>query len=265
MGRRSAPRNHAGVHFLGSRFAADLVRLAGVGPGDLVFDLGAGLGALTSPLADSGARVVAVERDEQYAERLRRRFATRPNVTVVTGDLRLVPLPRRDFRVVANIPFATTAALLRRLLDPPGSRLTSAYLVVEWGAGRRLSAWSREPAGAWWGARFELRSVHRLNREAFRPPPTVDAEVLAVDRCALAPGAEAALRELLRLAGRDPDRSLRTLLAARFGPGELRALGLDPRAPAGTVGAAGWRALAVALGARNARARRGARSASRRV
>lgn len=246
MGRRPAPRNPAGAHFLRSRFAADLVRLAGVGPGDLVLDLGAGLGALTAPLAATGARVVAVERDERYARRLRDRFAAAPNVTVVTADLRTVPLPRRDFRVVANIPFGTTAALLRRLLDPPGPALASAYVVVQWGAARRLTAHARQGAGAWWGARFELRGVRRLRRGAFQPPPTVDAEVLAVERYELPTGTEAALRGLLRLAARQPHRPLRALLAGRLGPGQLRALGLDPAAPAATVDAAGWRALAVA-------------------
>lgn len=272
MGQRPAPRNPAGTHFLRSRFAADLVHLAGIGPDDLVLDLGAGLGALTAPLADTGAKVVAVERDERYAQRLRDRFAAAPNVTVVTGDLRAVPLPRRDFRVVANIPFATTAALLRRLLDPPGSALASAYLVVEAGAARRLSAWSRQPAGAWWGARFTLRRVRHLSREAFRPPPTVDAEVLAIERYALPPGTQAALRELLRLADRAPDRSLRALLPGRLGPNELRVLGLDPGMRAGAVRAEGWRALAVAVrrsakpASRGAgRASRDARAAARRV
>jgi len=48
-----------------------------------------------------------------------------------------VALPRRDFHVVANIPFATTQALLRRLLDPPRPALKSALLVVEAGAAPR--------------------------------------------------------------------------------------------------------------------------------
>jgi len=60
-----------------------------------------------------------------------------PNVTVVAADLRTVALPRRDFHVVANIPFATTQALLRRLLDPPRPALKSALLVVEAGAAPR--------------------------------------------------------------------------------------------------------------------------------
>lgn len=212
-----------------------------------MLDLGAGLGALTAPLAATGAHVIAVERDERYARRLRHRFGALPNVTVVAADLRTVALPRRDFHVVANIPFATTQALLRRLLDPPRPALKSALLVVEAGAARGLCSWSRQPEGAWWGARFELNRMARLGREVFVPPPRVDAQVLAVTRVTLPAHAEAALRRLLRLARQTPGRPLRALLAGRLGPGELRGLGLDPRTPAGAVTGSGWRAVVLRL------------------
>ncbi|MDT5037767.1 MAG: rRNA (adenine-N6)-dimethyltransferase, partial [Micromonosporaceae bacterium] len=105
-GRDAAPPGRSGAHFLRPRFAAEIVRSTGVGPHDLVLDLGAGLGALTAPLAATGARVIAVERDLSYVRRLTARFADWPGVRVVSADLLAVPLPRRPFRVVANIPFA---------------------------------------------------------------------------------------------------------------------------------------------------------------
>lgn len=71
---------------------------------------------MTLPLARTGARVIAVERDERLAARLRRAGAPFPNVTGVTGDALRVPLPGRPFRVVANIPFSITTPLLPRLV-----------------------------------------------------------------------------------------------------------------------------------------------------
>ena len=80
-----------------------------------MLDLGAGYGAITAALAVSGARVIAVERDPRSAAVLRRRVSRNPLVSVVEADLREIPLPHRDFLVVANIPFAISTFLLRRL------------------------------------------------------------------------------------------------------------------------------------------------------
>src|SRR5213076_3278966 len=90
-----------GQHFLrSSAVAQDIVRSAGVAPGDLVMDLGAGTGVLTAALARAGADVLAVELDPVLAARLLARFPR-----VVEDDARRVALPRGPFHVVANLPF----------------------------------------------------------------------------------------------------------------------------------------------------------------
>jgi 23S rRNA (adenine-N6)-dimethyltransferase len=180
-GRRRPPANAPGAHFLPAWLAAEIVRGAQIRPDHLVFDLGAGLGALTAPLAASGARVVAVEINRGYAESLARRFASHPNVSVVTGDLRTVPLPGRDFRVVANLPFATTTDLLRRLLDAPAPRLVRADLVVERGfALRAIRSVSRQRLR--WNRCYEIRFVRSVPARYFHPPPAVDAALLVIER-----------------------------------------------------------------------------------
>jgi 23S rRNA (adenine-N6)-dimethyltransferase len=232
----------AGAHFLHPQVAAEIVRAAGVGPDDLVFDLGAGLGALTAPLAATGARVVAVERHPGYVGSLTRRFAGAPGVRVVHGDLLAVPLPRRPFRVVANIPFATTAALLRRLLDRGGPPVTRADLVVEYGVARRLTGRPRDAEARWWSIRFGLKITRRLPAGCFRPPPRVDAALVTISRYPLSSAAERRLARLLTQADRQPGRAVRKLVAD---PAALRAAGIDPAQPAGTVTPQGWRALVM--------------------
>ncbi len=104
---RSAPPNPAGAHFLRDQaLITQLVRGSGASMGKLAVDLGAGHGAITEALAAAGARVIAVERDPRLARQLRRRFDSQASIRVVEADLRCVPLPRRDFIVVANPPFA---------------------------------------------------------------------------------------------------------------------------------------------------------------
>jgi len=135
---------------------------------DVVVDLGAGLGALTRPLAATGARVIAVELHPQRASALRREFAG-SDVAVVERDLRYFTFPGRPFRVVANPPYAGINQLARRLLANP--RLLSADLVVAEGAARGLAA--RHP---------HVTLGARLPRHAFAHPPPTVARIVQVRR-----------------------------------------------------------------------------------
>jgi 23S rRNA (adenine-N6)-dimethyltransferase len=177
-------RAELGQHFLaGGRLAAELVEQAGVGAGDLVVEIGAGTGVLTAALAQRAGRVVAVECDPRLAERARARLAGFGNVRVVTGDALVLPVPRRPFRVVANLPFGATAAILRRLLGDPRTRLERADLVLQEQAARRYAA--RRPSSpetVAWGAWYDLGTGRRLGPSCFRPPPRVGAAVLVARR-----------------------------------------------------------------------------------
>lgn len=167
-----------GWHQLDPQWAGWLVAEAGIPRGALVLDVGAGHGALTAPLVEAGARVIAVEAHRQRAQFLRERFGAA--VVVVQTDAAVLRLPRRPYHVVANPPFGVTAAVLRRLLQP-GSRLQSAHLVLQdkaarWWAGPSAPGYGR------WGRRFALSVGPRLPRTAFAPRPRFDARVLVVVR-----------------------------------------------------------------------------------
>lgn len=152
-----------------------------MGSGDLVLDLGAGYGALTGPLARTGARVVAIELDPGLAGRLRRRFGDEPGVSVVEADLRKVPLPRRPFQVVASPPFALTTLLCRRLLGDPAVRLAGAELILEWGAAKWLAdPVPRDAQTARWAARYDITLIRRVPAASFSPPPRSDAAYLTI-------------------------------------------------------------------------------------
>jgi 23S rRNA (adenine-N6)-dimethyltransferase len=151
---------------------------AGIEPGDLVLDVGAGRGALTAPLLDRGARVVAIEMHPGRAADLRARFAS--GVTVVRADGADLRLPTRPFRVVANPPFAITTALLRRLVAP-GSRLVRADVIVPWHTARRWTS-GEAPGTARWRTTFAARLGRPIPRSAFSPPAPNGVAILVIER-----------------------------------------------------------------------------------
>ena len=236
-----------GRHALRSRaLADDLIRSAGVRPGDLVLDLGAGRGILTAALRDAGARVLAVELDADLAAGLRRRFSRDDRVCVVEGDAERVPIPQEPFAVVANLPFAFGTAILRRLLDDPGVPVRQIDAIVEWGlAEKRARLWPSTQLSSYWGAWHELSIARRIPRAAFAPPPSVDAAVLRAGRRAkpLVPPSDAAGYLRLLHLGFASEAPLRRRLPRGIVHRLAHELGFSPDAGARDLDAVQWAAL----------------------
>ena len=172
MSAAGRSRRAWGWHRLDDDWAARVVAAARVRPGELVLDIGAGDGALTSHLVRAGARVIAVELNAGRARALRERF---PGVTVLCADAAELRLPARPFRVVASPPFSITAELLRLLLARD-SKLTAADLVLQRAVVRKYVS-GGAPA-----RRFAAAAGLAVPRRAFRPPPRVDCAVLTLRR-----------------------------------------------------------------------------------
>jgi len=180
--RRASGDAARGQHLLRSdAIASELVGQAGIRPDELVLEIGAGLGRLTAPLARRGAHVIAVEIDQAFGARLRRRFGDTPNVEVVVADALDVALPAAPFRVVGNLPFGSTTPILRRLLDDTALDLTAVDVLIEWNVARKRT--SPRPTNLvslgwlpWWT--FDL--ARHLPASAFEPRPSVDAGFVAI-------------------------------------------------------------------------------------
>jgi 23S rRNA (adenine-N6)-dimethyltransferase len=182
---RSSRRRRLNQNLLTDRRLA--AELAGVtSPGDLVVELGAGSGALTIPIARRARKVIAVEINSRMAERLTARAAAEgllDHIEIVVADLLDVRLPSEPYRVAANPPFASTTAMLRRLLDDPDRGPERADLIVQWGvACKRTSSPPTSVQSLTWAPWWLFDIQRRIPRRSFRPMPSVDAAWLTITK-----------------------------------------------------------------------------------
>lgn len=167
-----------GQHFLlDEGIATEAVKLADIGPEDMVLEIGPGLGTLTNLLVEAKARLVTIEKSPALTEYLRRKFT---QVQVITGDATRIPWPPFD-KCVSNLPFNISSPVIFRLLGTPFRR---AVLMVQWEFARRLVASPGSPDYS----RLTVKSHYRADcqlgprvpRGAFWPQPSVDAALVAL-------------------------------------------------------------------------------------
>ncbi len=165
---------------------------------DTVLEIGPGLGALTHHLAERAGRVIAVELDQRLMPVLRAEFADRPHVSFVHGDIlelnpaELIRMLRPDqpgtasaaepYKVVGNLPYYITSAVLRHVLEslPPP---TLAVLLVQQEVAQRMVAQCGAMSLLAVSVQFYARprALHKIPAGAFLPRPKVDSRVVRLD------------------------------------------------------------------------------------
>ena len=182
------PSKGLGQNFLYERgIVQRMVKAAGIGPEDLVVEVGPGLGILTDELLRRAGEVVAVELDRRLAEHLRTAFADRATFRLVEGNALEVPIaalvpPGRPFAVAANLPYAVATAVLRHFLEqtPRPQRLT---LMLQREVAERLVAVPPNLTILGVAAQFYARPrlAFLVPPTVFIPPPTVESAVAILD------------------------------------------------------------------------------------
>ena len=260
---------------LGQNFLVDpntarrIARLAEVGVGDRVLEIGPGLGSLTLALAATGAEVRALELDRHLLPALESVVAGVPGVSIEQGDALEYDFASglgagpgdgrgqgdRGWVCVSNLPYNIATTVVLRLLDevPLVERL---LVMVQREVGERLAA---GPGSRVYGAvsvrvayHAEARVVGAVPPTVFLPRPKVDSALVRIDRrpapavsvddpeamFGLVRAGFAQRRKMLR-------RSLRGVLGDRV-DAVLTGAGIDPALRAEALGIEAWAALARA-------------------
>lgn len=199
------PKRDLGQNFLvDSNILTVIERIAELDPGDVVLEIGGGLGVLSEHLAPRCAHVHVVEIDRALLPALEEALAPLPNTTLHIADaleLDLAALDPAPTTVVANLPYGIAAtAILRTIEELPGVRRWVAMVQKE--VGERLAA---GPGRALYGVpsvlaqlACQVRVVRAVARTVFQPVPNVDSVLVRLDRTG--PAAPPRLRELVRAA-----------------------------------------------------------------
>jgi 23S rRNA (adenine-N6)-dimethyltransferase len=180
---RDRRRRVLSQNFLGGSHAVEMfMSMVNVGPDDLVLEIGAGEGMLTVALSQRCREVVAYEIDPHLVPRLRERTGARGNVHVVADDLLMAHPPAERFHVVGNVPFSITSQVVDWCLQARAMASATIITQLEYAKKRTggYGRWSLLTVETWPWFGWELRG--RINRDQFRPRPSVDTGVLRLTR-----------------------------------------------------------------------------------
>jgi len=175
--------SHYSQYFLRNpRLIKELVGHTSITKKDVVYDIGAGSGVISSVLATRCKAVVAIEPEPRTAAKLRLNMEDYSNVAVLQADFLTMPLPKTPYKVCANIPFHLSSPIVRRLTEstfPP----EAIYLVVQKQFANKLLPESKGftgQLGMLIGPQFAVRIRRRLLRTDFWPHPNVDTVFIEI-------------------------------------------------------------------------------------
>lgn len=252
-----APRRDLGQNFVGDpNTVRRIARLAQVGPGDHVVEIGPGLGSLTLALAETGAAITAVEVDRGIVPVLREVVAGQPNVTIVEGDAMALDWASvlaggERWVLVANLPYNVATPLVCDLLDLVPA-VTRMLVMVQREVAERFCASPRTPAYgavtvkvAYWAT---ARIAGTVPASVFVPRPNVESALAEITRRP-APATDAdptSMFALVRTAFGQRRKMLRRSLAGTVDPEVFGAAGIDPQRRPEELDVVEWGRLAQA-------------------
>ena len=266
------PRKRLGQNFLRDPVALGrIVRAADLSHEDVVVEVGAGVGTLTRPLAEHAGRVIALELDDGLVAILRDQVANLNNVQVLHGDVlqfSASQFPHHGYKVVGNLPYYITSAVLRHFLEKvPRPRLM--VVTVQREVADRIVAGPGKMSLLAVSVQFygQPRIVARLPAGAFYPPPQVDSAVVRIDvgeqPTIVLENAidEAMFFRVVRAGFSQKRKTLRNSLSAGLGLSPagveevLEQAGVDPRRRAETLSLKEWAEVVQVFSSRLAQTR----------
>ena len=249
-----------GQHFLRSeRALTSIVSAGALSPDDTVLEIGPGEGVLTEKLLASGARVIAVEKDDALYENLKSKFAQeieKGKLTLVHDDiLSYSLLPTSGYKVIANIPYNITGAILEKFLSSEHQPSLMVLLVQKEVAERIVVRDGKESILS-----ISVRVygkplyIEKVLAGSFVPAPKVDSAIIKITEISknfFAKISEEAFFKMLKAGFQSKRKKLSSNLSVVFDESlvlkAFQTLNLDENTRAEELGVEKWRQIGEIL------------------
>ncbi len=169
-------------HFLAKpAFVRRLISYAKLPKTKIVLDIGAGSGIITDSLVRSGFKeVIAIEPEPAAFAKLKQNLSDNLSIKLVNQDFLSYQLPKRDYNIFANIPFALSSDILHKLTlaDNPPQKI---YLIVQKQFAEKLLIDKMDfvgQLGASIAPWYKAKIRYLLRPSDFSPPPAVQTVLL---------------------------------------------------------------------------------------
>lgn len=250
-----------GQHFLFDlNLTRKIARAVSASPGDIILEVGPGPGGLTRALLETGAAVIAVERDARVLPALEEIADAYPGkLRVVEGDALAIDerslVEGASVKIAANLPYNISTELLIKWLRAgcgPAPLWSAMALMFQKEVADRILA---APGSKTYGrlsviaqAASRPTRAFDLPARAFTPPPKVDSSVVAFSPVPAPPRHITELEKVTQAAFSQRRKMLRQSMKALWGEdaqARLKRAGINPTDRAEDVSVAQFLALAA--------------------
>ncbi|MHA1628105.1 MAG: 16S rRNA (adenine(1518)-N(6)/adenine(1519)-N(6))-dimethyltransferase RsmA [Candidatus Baldrarchaeia archaeon] len=174
------PKKDLGQNFIiNNNVVERIIEYVGVDRNDVILEIGAGLGTLTSKLVEHAKKVYAIEVDPKLCKVLNDRFSTAKNVEIICEDVLKMSFPSDFNKIVSNLPYSIATPVTFKIL---GASFRLAVLMYQLDVAKRLAAqpgtkdYGRLTVAVYYKA--EVRILEKVSKTAFYPKPKVDSAIV---------------------------------------------------------------------------------------
>lgn len=186
---KKIPNKTFGQNFLTSEQAVKkIIETAELKPGnkETVLEIGPGTGNLTKALLKTGAKVIAIEKDTELVEELKKQFQTEiqtGHLTLIAEDFLEYPLSSlpKKYKTVANIPYYITGQIIRKLLSA-NNQPELAVVLVQKEVAERIARSKKESLLSLSVKVYgQPKLIQTVKAGSFYPKPKVDSAILKIE------------------------------------------------------------------------------------